>query len=90
MRHSSFYGIVATRFHREGVSVAHHPVDTANEYLRALGYSATDAHVYSVFDAGGESALIRVASVGERFVPMGEVERIVAELPLASEEALGA
>jgi hypothetical protein len=70
--------------------VAIHPVDTANEYLRSLGYSAADAHVYSVFDAGGESALIRVASVGERFVSLSDVVRIVAELPRAPEQALRA
>jgi len=72
---------------RKGVSVAHHPVDTANEHLRALGYSAADVQVYSVFDPAGESALVRGPVVGEQFVQLSELPGVVEALRPTSLDA---
>jgi hypothetical protein len=69
---------------RKGVSVALHPVDSANEHLRAFGYSAADVQVYSVFDQGGECALVRGAAVGERFVQLSELPGVVEALAQAT------
>lgn len=67
--------------------MALHPVDTANEHLRSFGYSASDVQVYSVFDQAGESALVRGPAVGERFVPLAELPRIVETLRPAGLDA---
>ena len=63
------------------MSVCAHPVDEANESLGALGYTSTDARVYSVFDAKGECALLTGSLVGELFVSLQDLPSIIAELP---------